>query len=197
MAKVMIVDDSVSMRKLVAGTLEDAGHEVIEVLRSEFNGLRTGRASTGLLEPVTVDAYGSRMPLSQVGTVGVPDARMLTVQVWDKELVGTVEKAIREAGLGLNPSNDGNLVRVPIPELSEERRTELVKIAHKYSEQARIAVRNVRRDGMDNLKRIEKASEISQDEQHAWADDFQKLTDETIKNIDDALAAKEKEIMQV
>lgn len=169
----------------------------IEVLRSEFSGLRTGRASTGLLEPVTVDAYGSRMPLGQVGTVGVPDARMLTVQVWDKELVGAVEKAIREAGLGLNPSNDGNLVRVPIPELSEERRTELVKIAHKYSEQARIAVRNVRRDGMDNLKRIEKASEISQDEQRAWADDFQKLTDEVIKNIDEALAAKEKEIMQV
>jgi ribosome recycling factor len=169
----------------------------IEVLRSEFSGLRTGRASTGLLEPVTVDAYGSRMPLGQVGTVGVPDARMLTVQVWDKELVGAVEKAIREAGLGLNPSNDGNLVRVPIPELSEERRMELVKIAHKYSEQARIAVRNVRRDGMDNLKRIEKASEISQDEQRAWADDFQKLTDETIQNIDDALAAKEKEIMQV
>jgi ribosome recycling factor len=169
----------------------------IEVLRSEFNGLRTGRASTGLLEPVTVDAYGSRMPLSQVGTVGVPDARMLTVQVWDKELVGAVEKAIREAGLGLNPSNDGNLVRVPIPELSEERRKELVKIAHKYSEQARIAVRNVRRDGMDNLKRIEKASEISQDEQRAWADDFQKLTDEIIKNIDEALAAKEKDIMQV
>jgi ribosome recycling factor len=169
----------------------------IEVLRSEFGGLRTGRASTGLLEPVTVDAYGSRMPLGQVGTVGVPDARMLTVQVWDRELVGAVEKAIREAGLGLNPSNDGNLVRVPIPELSEERRTELVKIAHKYSEQARIAVRNVRRDGMDNLKRIEKASEISQDEQRAWADDFQKLTDEIIKNIDEALAAKEKEIMQV
>lgn len=169
----------------------------IEVLRSEFSGLRTGRASTGLLEPVTVDAYGSRMPLGQVGTVGVPDARMLTVQVWDKELVGAVEKAIREAGLGLNPSNDGNLVRVPIPELSEERRTELVKIAHKYSEQARIAVRNVRRDGMDNLKRIEKASEISQDEQRAWADDFQKLTDEVIKSIDEALAAKEKEIMQV
>jgi ribosome recycling factor len=169
----------------------------IEVLRTEFGGLRTGRASTGLLDPVMVDAYGSKMPLSQVGTVGVPDPRQLTVQVWDTGLVGAVEKAIRDAQLGLNPSNDGNLIRVPIPELSEERRTELVKIAHKYAEQARIAVRNVRRDGMDNLKRMEKGGDISQDEQHAWADDLQKLTDGNIKTIDESLAAKEKEVMQV
>jgi len=172
-------------------------HGALEVLRSEFSGLRTGRASAGLLDPVVVDAYGSKMPLNQVGTVGVPDARMLTVQVWDNSLVNTVEKAIREAGLGLNPSNDGNLIRVPIPELSEERRQELVKVAHKYAEQARIAVRNVRRDGMDNLKRLEKDGEISQDEQHAWADDLQKMTDANIKSIDETLATKEKEIMQV
>ncbi len=169
----------------------------LEVLRTEFSGLRTGRASTGLLDPVMVDAYGSKMPLNQVGTVGVPDPRQLTVQVWDNGLVSSVEKAIREAGLGLNPSNDGNLIRVPIPELSEERRQELVKVAHKYAEQGRIAVRNVRRDGMDNLKRLEKEGEISQDEQHAWQDDLQKMTDGNIKQIDESLAAKEKEIMQV
>ncbi len=169
----------------------------LEVLRSEFTGLRAGRAATGLLDPVTVDAYGSRMPLSQVGTVGVPDARQLTVQVWDTGLLKSVEKAIREAGLGLNPSNDGNLIRVPIPELSEERRHELVKIAHKYAEQARIAVRNVRRDGMDNLKRLEKDSEISKDEHRAWADDLQKMTDDNVKDIDGTLTSKEKEILQV
>lgn len=169
----------------------------IEVLRTEFSGLRAGRASTGLLEPVMVDAYGSKMPLGQVGTVGVPDPRQLTVQVWDSGLVGAVEKAIRDAQLGLNPSNDGNLIRIPIPELSEERRAELGKIAHKYAEQAKIAVRNVRRDGMDTLKRMEKGGDISKDEQHAWADDLQKMTDGNIKSIDESLAAKEKEVMQV
>ncbi len=169
----------------------------IDVLRTEFGGLRTGRASTRLLDPVMVDAYGSKMPLGQVGTVGVPDPRQLTVQVWDTGLVGAVEKAIRDAQLGLNPSNDGNLIRIPIPELSEERREELVKIAHKYAEQARIAVRNVRRDGMDKLKRMEKGGDISQDEQHAWADDLQNMTDGNIKSIDATLAAKEKEVMQV
>ena len=169
----------------------------IEVLRSEFGGLRTGRASAALLDPIQVDAYGSTMPLNQVGTVSVPDSRMLAVQVWDQKLVGAVEKAIRDSGLGLNPANDGNLVRIPIPQLSEERRSELAKIAHKYAEQSRVAVRNVRRDGMDKLKRMEKASEISQDEQRAWGADMQELTDGSIKAIDETLAAKEKEIMQV
>ena len=169
----------------------------VEVLRSEFSGLRTGRASAALLDPVQVDAYGSKTPINQVGTVSVPDSRMLAVQVWDQNLVGAVEKAVRDSGLGLNPSNDGNVIRIPIPQLSEERRAELAKIAHKYAEQARIAVRNVRRDGMDKLKRMEKVSEISQDEQRAWADDLQKLTDGNIKTIDESLEVKEKEIMQV
>ena len=168
-----------------------------DVLHSEFTGLRTGRASAGLLEPITVEAYGSNMPMSQVGTIGVPDARMLTVQVWDQGLVASVEKAIMESGLGLNPSRDGNVVRIPIPQLSEERRSELVKIAHKYAEQARVAVRNVRRDGMDKLKRMERDGDLSQDEQRAWGDDLQKLTDACIKEMDEALTAKEKEIMQV
>ncbi len=169
----------------------------VEVLRSEFAGLRTGRASAALLDPIQVDAYGSKMPINQVGTVSVPDSRMLAVQVWDQSLAGAVEKAVRDSGLGLNPSNDGNLIRIPIPQLSEERRTELAKIAHKYTEQARVAVRNVRRDGMDKLKRMEKAGEISQDEQRAWADDLQKLTDGNVKTIDESLDTKEKEIMQV
>ena len=137
------------------------------------------------------------MPMNQVGTIGVPDARMITVQVWDQGLVAAVEKAIMESGLGLNPSRDGNVVRVPIPQLSEERRVELTKIANKYTEQARVAVRNVRRDGMDKLKRLEKDGDLSQDEQHAWGDDLQKMTDGCIKEMDEALAAKEKEIMQV
>ena len=136
----------------------------IESLKREFGGLRTGRASAGLLDPVRVDAYGSKMPLAQVGTVGVPEPRLLTVQVWDKSMVAAVEKAIRESDLGLNPSSDGMLVRIPIPELSEERRRELTKVAGKYAEQAKVAVRNVRRDGMDMLKRMEKDAEISKDE---------------------------------
>ena len=169
----------------------------IDVLHSEIGGLRTGRASAGLLEPLTVEAYGSNMPMNQVGTISVPDARMLTVQVWDQGLVPAVEKSIMESGLGLNPSRDGNVVRIPIPQLSEERRAELVKIAHKYAEQTRVAVRNVRRDGMDKLKRMERDGDLSQDEQRAWGEDLQKLTDESIKEMDEALAAKEKEIMQV
>ncbi|WP_221930867.1 ribosome recycling factor [Telmatospirillum sp. J64-1] len=169
----------------------------VEVLKKEFGGLRTGRASTSLLEPVMVDAYGSSMPITQVGTIGVPEPRMLTVQVWDKGLVKATEKAIRDSGLGLNPSTDGQIIRVPIPALNEERRVELTKIAGKYAEQARVAVRNVRRDGMDTLKKMEKDSVISQDEQRKYADEIQALTDETIKKIDDALAQKEKEIMQV
>ena len=181
--------DSDDLARRMRGTLE--------VLRGELGGLRTGRASASLLEPISVPAYGSTMPLNQVGTIGVPESRLLTVQVWDKALTGAVERAVRDSGLGLNPSVDGQLVRVPIPELNEERRRELGKVAHKYAEQARVAVRNVRRDGMDKLKRMEKAGDISQDEQRAWADDYQTLTDDFVKRIDDALAAKEQEIMQV
>ena len=169
----------------------------IEVLRKELGGLRTGRASANLLEPVQVSAYGSTMPLNQVGTVGVPEPRMITVQVWDKTLVGAVDKAIRESGLGLNPQAEGTLVRVPIPELSQERRQELSKVAHKYAELARVAVRNVRRDGMEYLKRQEKAHDISQDDHRHRSDEIQKLTDGYIKKIDETLAQKEKEIMQV
>ncbi len=167
------------------------------VLQKEFLGLRTGRASTGLLDVLTVDAYGSQMPMNQVGTVGVPEPRMLTVQVWDRGLVSAVERAIRESDLGLNPQTDGNLIRVPIPELSEERRVELTKIAGRYAEQARVAVRNVRRDGMDSLKRMERDSEISKDEHRDRGVEIQKITDEHIATIDQMLAVKEKEIMQV
>ena len=169
----------------------------VGVLKSEFGGLRTGRASSALLEPISVDAYGSGMPMNQVASINVTDSRMLTVQVWDQGLVSSVEKAIRDSGLGLNPSTDGNSVRVPIPQLSEERRVELTKIAHKYCEQARIAVRNIRRDELDKLKRHEKGGEISQDEQRAWGNDLQALTNGFIKEIEEALISKESEIMQV
>jgi ribosome recycling factor len=169
----------------------------VEALRKEFAGLRTGRASAHLLDQVMVSAYGSNMPINQVGTVSVPEPRMITVQVWDRGMVSAVEKGIRDAGLGLNPASDGQLVRVPVPELSQERRAELAKIAHKYAEQARVAVRNVRRDGMDMLKKSEKDGDISQDEHRGLSDQMQKLTDEHIKRVDEALAAKEKEIMQV
>jgi ribosome recycling factor len=169
----------------------------LEALRREFAGLRTGRASTHLLDSVVVKAYGSEMPLAQVGTVNVPEPRMITVQVWDRSLVSAVEKAIRDGGLGLNPASDGQLVRVPLPELSQERRAELSKIAHKYAEQGRVAVRNVRRDGMEALKKLEKDHKISEDEHRKRSDEVQRLTDQHIKLIDDALAQKEKEIMQV
>ena len=169
----------------------------VEVLRKEFAGLRTGRASASLLEPISVQAYGSELPLNQVGTIGVPEARMLSVQVWDKSLVKAVEKAIRGADLGLNPAVDGTLIRVPIPELSEERRVELAKIAARYAEAARVAVRNVRRDGMEQLKRQEKDGEISQDAHHKDAHQVQELTDKEIKQINDLLAAKETEIMTI
>ena len=145
----------------------------VEVLRNEFSGLRAGRASTSLLEPVQVDAYGAKMPMGQVGTISAPESRLLTVQVWDNGLVASVEKAIRESDLGLNPQTEGQVIRIPIPELDEERRQELVKVAHKYAEQARVAVRNVRRDGMETLKKLEKDGEISKDEHHAWSDDIQ------------------------
>ena len=169
----------------------------VEVLRQEFGGLRTGRASTSLVEPVTVDAYGSQMPLNQVASVSVPEPRMLTVQVWDNSMIKAVEKAIREAGLGLNPQTEGNMIRLPIPDLSEERRQELTKVAAKYAEQARVSIRNVRRDGMDLLKRLEKDGDISQDEHRRFEKDIQKMTDDTIAEVDQALATKDKEIMQV
>lgn len=168
-----------------------------DTLKKELAGLRTGRASVNMLDPVHVDAYGSSMPLNQVGTVGSPEPRLLTVQVWDKGMVKAVEKAITEAGLGLNPQPDGQLIRIPVPALNEERRAELVKVASKYAEGARVAVRNVRRDGMDALKREEKEKKISEDEHKSLSEKVQKLTDDIIKKIDDATAAKEKEIMHV
>ncbi|RZO36154.1 MAG: ribosome recycling factor [Rhodospirillaceae bacterium] len=169
----------------------------VDVLKDEFGGLRTGRATPALLEPIQVDAYGSIMSINQVGTISAPDARMLSVQVWDNSLIASVEKAIRDSGLGLNPQTEGNVVRVPVPQLSEERRVEMTKVASRYAEQARVAVRNVRRDGIDDLKKMEKDGDISQDEQRAWVDEIQALTDATIGEIDDAVAAKETEILQV
>lgn len=169
----------------------------VDAFKKELSGLRTGRASAGLLEPVTVEAYGNKMPLNQVGTISVPEPRMISVQVWDRGMVKATEKAIRESGLGLNPQTEGQTIRVPIPDLSQERRAELAKVAHKYAEQARVAVRNVRRDGLDALKKAEKASEISQDEQKSLGEKVQNLTDQHIKLIDEALAHKEKEIMHV
>lgn len=169
----------------------------LEAVRKEFAGLRTGRASISLLDPLVVDAYGQMMPINQIGTVSAPESRLLTVQIWDKSMVAAAEKAIRESGLGLNPSTEGQLIRLPIPELNEERRQELTKVAHKYSEDARIAVRNVRRHGMDDLKKMEKDGDISQDDHHMWGEEIQKMTDATIKQIDEALATKEEDIMRV
>ena len=169
----------------------------LETLKREFSGLRTGRAHPGLLEPVKVIAYGQEMPLNQVGTVGAPEARMLTVQVWDKSMVSAVEKAIREAGIGLNPSTDGMLVRVPIPQLTTERRNELAKMAHKYAEGGKISVRGVRRDGMEQIKGFEKKHEIGEDIAKTWSDEVQKLTDQYVKRIDESLMDKEKDIRQV
>ena len=169
----------------------------VESLKHEFSGLRTGRASASLLDPVSVNVYGTQMPINQVASITVPEARMLSVQVWDQNNVGAVEKAIRNAGLGLNPMVDGQTVRVPVPELNEERRKELSKLAGKYAEQARIAVRNVRRDGMEALKKAEKDGDISEDEYKRLADEVQKMTDSTIKEIDTLLDSKEQEMMQV
>ena len=169
----------------------------LDTLKREFAGLRTGRAHPGLLEPVKVIAYGQEMPLNQVGTIGTPESRMLTVQVWDKSMVSAVEKAIRDAGLGLNPSTDGMLVRVPIPQLTTERRNELAKMAHKYAEGTKIAVRGVRRDGMEHIKAFEKKHEIGEDVAKDWSDQVQKLTDQYVKRVDESLADKEKDIRQV
>lgn len=178
-------------------TLDRRMNGALDALKKEFAGLRTGRASASLLEPIVVDAYGSSMPITQLGTINVPEPRMLTVQVWDRSMVSSVDKAIRESGLGLNPATDGQLIRVPIPALNQERRAELKKIAHKYAEQARVAVRNVRRDGMDMLKKMEKDGDLSQDDHRIYADEVQEMTDRYIKKIDESLAHKEAEIMQV
>lgn len=169
----------------------------VDVLKEEFGGLRTGRASTSMLEPIQVEVYGSRMPINQVGNINVPEPRLLTVQVWDASAVKSVEKAIREAGLGLNPQTEGTTIRVPVPELNEERRHELTKVAGKYAEQARISVRNIRRDGMEALKKMQKDGDISEDDQKRQSDSVQKLTDEAIKRIDGMLADKEKDIMTI
>ena len=169
----------------------------VSTLKTELGGLRTGRASAALLDPVKVEAYGNTVPINQVGTISTPESRMITVQVWDKGLAKAVDKAIRDAGLGLNPQMDGQLLRIPLPELNQERRKELSKLAAKYAEAARVAVRNVRRDGMDLLKRLQKDGKIGEDEQHTKGDELQKLTDAHIKDIDSALQNKEQEIMQV
>lgn len=169
----------------------------ITSLKSDLTGLRTGRASANILDPITVEAYGQQMPMNQVGTVTVPEPRMISVQVWDKSMVAAVEKAIRESDLGLNPVTDGTNLRVPLPELNEERRKEIAKVAHQYAEQARIAIRHVRRDGMDALKKAEKDGDIGQDDARATSDKVQKSTDDMIAEVDKLVAAKEAEIMQV
>ncbi|WP_425506856.1 ribosome recycling factor [Sphingomonas sabuli] len=170
-------------------------HGAVEALKHDLSGLRTGRASTALLDSIQVEVYGAHMPLNQVATVSVPEPRLLTVQVWDRSNVSPVEKAIHAAGLGLNPVTDGQLVRLPIPDLTEDRRKELAKLTGQYAEKAKVAVRNVRRDGMDQLKTDEKKNEISEDERKRLETDVQKLTDDTIKEIDELSDAKEKEIL--
>ncbi len=169
----------------------------VQSLRHELGGLRTGRAAASMLEPVQVEAYGSHMPLNQLATVSVPEPRLLSVQVWDKSMVKAVEKAIVDSNLGLTPATEGQVLRLRIPELNEERRKELVKVAHKYAEAAKVAVRHVRRDGLDILKKLEKSSEISEDDEKRLAADVQKATDSTIGEIDQMLAGKEKEILTV
>lgn len=168
----------------------------MNALKTEFASLRTGRASASILEPIMVDAYGSMMPLNQCGTVNVPEPRMITVNVWDKDLIGAVDKAIRNSGLGINPVIDGTVLRLPIPELNEERRAQLAKVAGQYAESARIAVRNVRRDGMDQIKRA-KNDGMGEDDQKIWSDEIQTMTDKMIKNIDAAVEKKQEEIMQI
>ncbi len=171
--------------------------KTLEALRADFAGLRAGRAHVSLLDGIMVEAYGSMTPLSQVGTVSVPDARTLSVSVWDRSLAKAVEKAILESDLGLNPASDGQLIRIPIPPLSEERRKELVKVAGKYSEQSKVAVRNVRRDALDDVKKLKKDNQISEDEEKRFENEIQKLTDDSVKKIDELLAQKEKDILQV
>lgn len=183
------------MAKYDKADLERRMQGAVESLKHDLSGLRTGRANTALLEPITVEVYGSKMPLTQVATISAPEPRLLSVQVWDKSNIGPVEKAIRAAGLGLNPINDGNTLRLPIPDLTEERRKELAKLAGQYAEKARVAVRNVRRDGMEALKTDENKKEISEDDKKRSETDVQKLTDDIVKAVDDELARKEKEIL--
>jgi ribosome recycling factor len=183
------------MAKFDKADLDRRMKGAVEALRHDLSGLRTGRANTALLDPITVTVYGAQMPLNQVATVSAPEPRLLSVQVWDKLNIGPVEKAIRSAGLGLNPINDGNNIRLPIPDLTEDRRKELAKLASQYAEKARIAVRNVRRDGMEMLKVDENKKEISEDERKRLETEVQKLTDETVKAIDEEFARKEKEIL--
>ncbi len=183
------------MVKYDKADLERRMKGAVEALKQDLVGLRTGRASTQLLDPVQVEVYGANMPLNQVATVSVPEPRLISVQVWDKSNIGPVEKAIRSAGLGLNPINDGNTLRLPIPDLTEERRKELAKLASQYAEKARVAIRNVRRDGMEALKADENKKEISEDDKKRSEGDVQKLTDEQIKAVDEELARKEKEIL--
>lgn len=180
------IDD---LKRRMEGAISSFSHDL--------SGLRTGRASANMIDHVTVDAYGSKMPIEQVGTISVPEPRTISIQVWDKGLVISVEKAIQEAGLGLNPQTDGLLIRIPVPELNEERRKELIKIAGKYTEQSKIAIRNIRRDGMDSIKDMEKNSDIGKDESVSLSSDVQDLTDTYIKKIDETLSVKEKEIKQV
>ncbi|SMY07491.1 ribosome recycling factor [Flavimaricola marinus] len=169
----------------------------ISALRTEFASLRTGRASGSMLEPIMVDAYGSPTPINQVGTINVPEPRMVTINVWDKGLVNKVEKAIRESGLGINPQLNGTIIMLPIPELNEERRRELTKVAGSYAESARVSVRNLRRDGMDKIKKAKADSSLSEDDQKFWESEVQELTDRFIKAVDDLLETKQAEIMQV
>lgn len=171
--------------------------KTIEALKNDFSGLRAGRAHASLLDGILVDAYGSMTPISQVSTISVPDARTLSVSVWDKGLAKNVEKALRESELGLNPMSDGQLIRIPIPPLSEERRKELVKIAGKYAEQGKIAIRNIRRDAMDEVKKMKKDALISEDDEKKYNNDIQKWTDDAVKKVDDQYDSKEKDIMQV
>jgi ribosome recycling factor len=183
------------MAKFDKADLERRMKGAVDSLKHDLSGLRTGRANTALLEPITVEVYGSHMPITQVATISAPEPRLLSVQVWDKSNIGPVEKAIRSAGLGLNPINDGNTLRLPIPDLTEDRRKELAKLAGQYAEKARIAIRNVRRDGMEALKADENKKEISEDERKRLETDVQKLTDEIVKAADEAAAHKEKEIL--
>ena len=180
----------------ITGDLRRRMEGALETLRKEFAGLRTGRATPALLERIKVEVYGTEMPITQLGTIGAPEPRLLTVQVWDRSAVGAVEKAIREAGLGLNPAADGQLIRIPLPPLTAERRAELAKLAARYAEAARVAIRGVRRDGMETLKKLEKDGDISQDLHRDWAEEVQKLTDTFIRKVDEALAAKEADIKQ-
>ncbi|TCM21600.1 ribosome recycling factor [Novosphingobium sp. BL-8A] len=183
------------MAKYDKADLERRMKGAIDALKHDLSGLRTGRANTALLEPIMVTVYGANTPITQVATISAPEPRMLSVQVWDKSNIGPVEKAIRSAGLGLNPINDGNTLRLPIPDLTEERRKELAKLASSYAEKARVAVRNVRRDGIENLKADEKKKEISEDERKRSETEVQKLTDDIIKQLDEEFGRKEKEIL--